>query len=507
MFTGNVRQFIKTQGLISQGDSVLVAVSGGADSVALLHVLSDLRRDEGLTIEAAHLNHGIRAGTADDDAAFVEGMCRGLGIRCYVEKIDTPSFARNAKLSLEEAARELRYRFLKDGARKGNHNKIALGHTMNDQAETVLMHLIRGAGLLGASGMKPMSEAGTEPIGKLSTKNIGDARATPIQSGSTIFFIRPFLATTRAEIEEFLASKEIPYREDASNLDTTLMRNRVRHELMELLKRKYNPRIVEVLGSHASLVTEAENYLSTVASEAYRHCLREETGENIELELTRVLSYHTCVQSYVFREAYRRLCGSLKDLGFTHVACLVNLVSSGQSGDSIDIASGISALLDGQSLWIGRTSALRSEDTGAPKFLVQFEPGQEVRLTDIGLRVNSKLLSRDAQEDKFGEDKLGKDDFLKSGPDRVFFDLEKLKRPLVLRNLEPGDRMAPFGMDGTKKIQDLLVDLKIPRSRRRKLAAFCDRNQVLWLVGIRRSSAAPVTGDTRLILSVGVNYL
>jgi tRNA(Ile)-lysidine synthase len=503
MLARNVRGFIEGQGLVSQGDSVLVAVSGGADSVALLYVLFDLHEDMGFSLEAAHLNHGIRGKAAEEDAAFVEKVCRKLGVRCCVELVDAPSLARRAKLSLEEAARELRHKFLIEKARAGNHNKIALGHTMDDQAETVLMHLIRGAGILGVSGMKPISEQWIQP-------------------DSRVFFIRPFLITSRAAVKDFLASRTISCREDESNIDMNFTRNRVRHELMEILRTKYNPRIVEALSSHASLATEVEDYLSMAASEAYQRCVRKEASENIELELTPFLSYHACVQSYIVREAFRRLCGSLKDFGFTHVASLVNLASSGQSGDSIDVASGISAWLDGRSFWIGRTSALRSGKDNGPRFLVRLEPGEEVWLPDLGVTIASEVLSRETQDDKPGKDrpgmnklridKLGKDkpgidklengDSLKSGPDRVFFDLEKLKPPLVLRNLEPGDRMTPFGMDGTKKIQDLLVDLKVPRARRKKLAALCDQKQILWLVGVRRSSAAPVTQMTRSALSV-----
>jgi tRNA(Ile)-lysidine synthase len=515
MLTRNVRGFIEAQGLISRQDSVLVAVSGGADSVALLYVLFDLRKDMGFSLEAAHLNHGIRGKAAEEDADFVEKVCQELAVRCCVEQVDTPSFARRAKLSLEEAARELRYEFLLKKAQAGNHNKIALGHTMEDQAETVLMHLIRGAGILGVSGMKPISGAFAKPtsdagMAEISEESAATARPgseTAIQPDSRVFFIRPFLVTSRAAVKDFLASRTISCREDASNTDMTFTRNRVRHELMEILRAKYNPRIVEALGSHAFLAAEMDDYLSRVASEAYQFCVRKEASENIELELTPFLSYHACIQSYIVREAFRRLCGSLKDFGFTHIASLVNLASSGQSGDSVDVASGISAWLNGRSLRIGRTSARRSEKDNSSRFLVRLEPGNEVWLPELGLTIASEVLSRDAQDDKsginkFGIDKLGKDDSLKSDPDRVFFDLEKLEPPLVLRNLEPGDRIAPFGMDGTKKIQDLLVDLKVPRARRRKLAAFCDRKQILWLVGVRRSGAAPVTQMTRSVLSV-----
>lgn len=521
MLTRKVRGFIESKGLVSPAESVLVAVSGGADSVALLHVLSELHKDMGFRIEAAHLHHGIRPRAADEDAAFVRNLCKELCVVCHIEKADAPAFSRSAGLSVEEAARELRYKFLREVADAHGHTKIALGHTVNDQAETVLMHLIRGAGLLGVSGMKPISGTTSGHEGKTGTRSdrasdivsTDEARITPSRT-PRISFIRPFLKTKRAEIEEFLASREILYREDASNVDTTFLRNRVRHELMELLKEKYNPRIIEVLGSHATLFAQAEDYLSQIALEAYEDCLRSETTENIELELTTLVSYHTCVQSYVFREAYRRLCGSLKDLGFVHIASLVNLACSGQSGDSIDISSGTSAWLEGQSFWLGRTSNLRSESVTGPLFCISFEPGQEVRLTEIDLRITSEILRREALKHKFEEEQPGKgdailekDDFPKTGPEKAFFDLGELEPPFVLRNLRNGDRITPFGMDVPKKIQDVLVDLKVPRSIRKNVTALCDQNQILWLVGIRRSNAAPVTRHTRSVLSVEAEKL
>ena len=502
MLVKSVQAYIESKGLISRGDSVLVALSGGADSMALLYVLSELRASLDFTLASAHLNHGIRGRAACEDATFAEEISRRLGISHFQGCVDTPSFAGAVKLSMEEAARELRNEFLRERALAGSYSKIALGHTMEDQAETVLMHLIRGAGVRGASGMKAMSRIRSGPDLEVS-------------------IIRPFLATRRAEIRDFLASRGLSFREDESNTDVTFMRNRIRFELLELLREKYNPHIIEILCSHAALVTEAEDYLSKVGSEAYQHCLKVETGENIELEVARLVSYHTCVQTYVLREAFRRLRGGLKDLGSTHVASLINLVSSGQEGNSVDIASGVSARLKGRTLWIGRTSVLRLEDTRAPSFLVRIEPGKEVCLPEISLRIYSEVLDKDAQKDKPEggstpknrlteervQEKLEKISLFARDSLNVFFDLEKLAPPLVLRNIEPGDRLAPFGMKGSKKIQDLLVDLKMPRSQRMRTAVLCDAKQILWLVGVRRSRVAPVTAATRLILNIGVNQL
>jgi tRNA(Ile)-lysidine synthase len=335
---------------------------------------------------------------------------------------------------------------------------------MDDQAETVLMRLIRGSGVRGLSAMKPISEN---------------------------LFIKPLLATSRSEVLTFLDEREIPYREDSSNLDTAFLRNRIRHGLLEVLKEDYNPRMVETLCSHASILGEADDYLCLMADRAYEKSVIREPQENIELELATFLSYHTCIQGYIFREAYRRLCGSLRNLDFCHIDSLLRLASSGQTGSSLDIPSGVSAWLEGKSLVIG-FRARRPEQIVTSEFLVPLEPGGAVWLSDISLGIDSKLFRTERPID----------DFTRGEPDRVFFDFEKLEPPLVLRNLNPGDRISPFGMKGSKKIQDLLVDMKMPRQKRRALAALCDGSQILWLVGARRGRAAPITEETRMVLEL-----
>lgn len=464
MLTKKAREFIEDKALVAPGDSVLVAVSGGADSVALLHVLFELRDELDLTLTVAHLNHGLRNAAADEDSTYVNRMCEDMGLACRVEIVDTLAFADSSKLSVEEAARKLRHDFLRKTAAGEKHGRVALGHTMDDQAETVLMRLVRGAGVLGLSAMRPMSEG---------------------------LFIRPLLTTSRPEILEFLSSRGIPYREDLSNLDRTFLRNRIRHELLQILREGYNPRIVELLCSHASVLGEAEDYLHQTAVAALERCVLRETQENIELELSTFLSYHTFIQGYILRETYRRLCGSLRNLDFRHVASLLRLASSGQSGNSVDVPSGVSAWLDGKTLLIG-SRVLRRSEIVTPKFLVRLEPGDAVWLPEISLRIESKT---------FRKEELS-DDFTRGEPDQVFFDSEELEPPFTLRNLNPGDRIAPFGMEGSKKIQDLLVDMKMPRPERRKLAVFCDRSRILWLVGTRRGRAAPVTEKTRFVLAL-----
>ncbi len=464
MLIKRVREFIENEGLLAPGDSVLAAVSGGPDSMALLHALTELRDDLRFTMAVAHLNHGLRGDDSEKDSAFVGELCEELGLTCTIESVDTRAAAKSSRLSVEEAARELRYDFLKETALRGGLNKIATGHTMDDQAETVLMRLIRGAGVRGLSAMKPCSEG---------------------------VFIRPLLATCRSEVLTFLEERKISYREDPSNRDTTFLRNRIRHELLELLKSEYNPRIVEVLCSHASILGGVEDYLRLTAGKAYDECVISETQENIELELASFLSYHTCVRGYVLREVFLRLYGSLRNLDFSHVASLLRLASSGHTGDSVDVPSGVTAWLEAGSLLIGSRER-RAEQIVTPEFLVRFDPGRSVWLSEISLGIDSKLFRRERPVD----------DFISGDSERAFFDFEKLKPPFVLRNLNPGDRISPFGMKGSKKVQDLLVDMKVPRHKRRTLAAFCDGSQILWVVGTRRGRAAPVEEETRVVLEL-----
>jgi tRNA(Ile)-lysidine synthase len=516
MFVAKVKNFINANGLISRGETVLAAVSGGPDSVALLSALVELREDLDFSLSVVHVNHGLRPEAAEEER-FVMTLCGTLGLECVVGKVDTLAFAAQSGCSVEESARELRHGFLMQQARVATDRrprKVALGHTLDDQAETVLMRLIRGAGVRGLSAMKPVS----------AVKPSRAVMRVPGNSLPDVLLIRPLLSTTRQEVLEFLKSRRVTYVEDASNLELTFLRNRVRHELVGLLRDKYNPRIVQVLGSHAELLAQVEDYLVTAGREAYEQCVSLESAERIQLELPRLLAYHVCVQGYVLREAYLRLRGTLRDLGFSHVAFLVRLVSSGNSGDSVDLPHGVSAVLEGKELLLGPRSGLRPARAEAFGFSVHHEPGSRTWLSEFSLGVESRVFKKEDLKEvlSFPSEARGpvrgpsasaraRADSSRNSAGalppakeqtEVFFDLDALSPPLVLRNLRPGDRIYPFGMKGSKKVQDLLVDMKVPRSARRRLVALCDDNEMLWLVGIRRGAAAPVRSETRLILAV-----
>jgi tRNA(Ile)-lysidine synthase len=503
MFETKVKNFIQTHGLISNGDSVLAAVSGGPDSVALMNTLASLASQLGFRLSAAHLNHGLRPEAAGEER-FVLAACERLGLECAVGRADAQSFASQSGCSLEEAARELRHEFLVEQAESGTGGRgaggrkarVALGHTLDDQAETVMMRLIRGAGVRGLSAMRPVSERGASR-----------------GSAPGVLFIRPLLSSTRQEILEFLRSRGIAYVEDASNLDQTFLRNRVRHELLALLRERYNPAIVETLGSQAELLNQADDYLTLAARLAYEECASAESAERIELELARLVAYHVCVQGYVLREAYFRLCGTLKDVAFSHIASLSKLVSAGQSGDWVDLPHGAAATLEGTKLVLGRSDALRSDEAQPRELSVQHEPGGRTWLPELSLGIESRLIRKEDLKEgpraTMGGPGTadGRAAVTGTGADggsanEVFFDLGALSLPLVLRSLRPGDRISPFGMQGSKKVQDLLVDMKVPRHARRNLVALWDGNGMLWLVGVRRGSAAPVKEGTERVLAL-----
>jgi len=511
MLVAKVRNFIQTHGLISKDDSVVAAVSGGPDSVALLNVLVFLSQELEFHLSAAHLNHGLRPEAAKEEQ-FVVTECERLGVKCGVGRVDAQSFASESGCSLEEAARELRREFLMKqaeegtgrGRSEGRKARVALGHTLDDQAETVLMRLIRGAGVRGLSAMRPVLERGASR---------GPAPSAVLGALQGAVFIRPLLSSTRQEVLEFLRSRRIAYVEDASNLDQTFLRNRVRHELLAFLRERYNPAITEVLGSQAELLNQADDYLTLAARLAYEECSVAESAERIELELARLVAYHVCIQSYVLREAYLRLCGTLKDVAFSHIASLSRLVAGGQSGDWLDLPHGVAATLEGTKLVLGWADALRSDEAQPQERSVQHEPGSRTWLPESSLGIESRLIRK--EDLKEGPETarggsgttVGLARTTGAGHDggaanEAFFDFEELSLPLVLRSLRPGDRISPFGMQGSKKVQDLLVDMKVPRHARRKLVALCDRTGMLWLVGVRRGSAAPVKDGTERVLAV-----
>jgi tRNA(Ile)-lysidine synthase len=453
-----VRRTIEEYRMVSPGERVLVAVSGGVDSIVLLHLLHELREELGISLAVAHLDHRIRA-ESSADAEFVAREAGRLGLPLILEARDVPAYAKERGLSLEEAAREVRYQFLEEAAAKVRAAKIALGHHRDDLVETLLLNLIRGAGLAGLRGMAPVR-------------------------GS---FIRPLIDCSRAEIEAFAQERGLRYCQDRTNLEQRFLRNRVRMELLPLLE-GYRPGVAARLAQTARILGEASAYLEGLAGERLGKMVLTEGEEGLVLDRRMFLAEEPLLQSFILREAVRRLRGSLRDLEFEHLRKMRELSAQPETEGQAELhlPGGLTFFRRGGRLILSKARP------GVPK--------PEAYAYEFPLRLGENLFNE-----------LGWQFTLEEVEPPLEFDLDPLKavidrarivEPLFIRNWRPGDRFRPLGMRGMKKLQDLFVDEKVPQEERARVPLVCDRRGIIWVVGLRLSEDYKVTEETKRALRI-----
>ena len=441
-----VEAYIQRERLLTPGDGVVVALSGGPDSVTLFDLLHRLKAKWDLTLYIAHLNHQLRP-NAESDAAFVKQIARNDPV--YIGKEDVVQRAKENKQSLEEAARDARRAFLDTVKQKTGANKIALGHTKSDQAETVLFRLVRGSGLTGLGGMRPISEA---------------------------CWIRPLLSLSRSEIEFYVRTRNLQVLRDETNSDPKFLRNRIRTDLIPHLQKAYNPQIEDLLSRLATLLQNDDAHLENIAEQALSEALLYRDNRKFILDVKRFFGYHISLRRRLIRKVLFALQASAEAARFQAVERILETAST--PGRSVQITPEISAYRTHDTLIITQPARVYC-------FLV--EPGVPLDINgkfsiDILNRVNRERLENTAEH-------------------TVFFDLDQLpNRALYLRSPRPGDWFYPFGMQGKKKVSRLLGDSKIPRPLRGEIPLLVSGATILWVAGLRRSQIAPITPATRRVL-------
>ena len=446
---GTARRF----GLLTKGDVVLVALSGGPDSVALLHALVAIKSEFDLKLCAAHLNHKLRGKESDRDEEFAKDLASGLKVRFFSKRIDARNAAKKRKLSIEETARELRYRYLEKLADRVKADRIALGHQADDQAETFLMRLIRGAGSMGLSGIPPRR-------GKI---------------------IRPLIQIRRAEIEEFLKANEFPCRLDSSNYLPDYLRNRIRLSLLPKIKEEFNPKIVETLNRTADIISLQQQYIQNTSEQLLESLCMTGRG-NVTLDLRALGDLEKCLQREMVRLCVKRLKGDLKQLNFEPVDRALELVHQKKSGRRVQLVGTIWAEVNRREFAVYRREKRRY---GYPLEL----PG-EVNLRDWGIKIKAEILETEPPADNL----------VSRNPNVVVLDWGKLRKPFCLRNRRRGDRFNPLGMKGTKSVADFLIDAKVPRYLRDEVPVLTAGDEIIWVVGHRISERHKVTGKTKKVI-------
>jgi tRNA(Ile)-lysidine synthase len=463
-----VRGTIAAFKMFSPGDSVLVAVSGGPDSVTLAHVLLLLAKEYALRLGIAHLNHCLRKEAADNDAAFVADFARRLNLTCFTEKKDVAAFRRISRLSPEEAARRVRYDFYDRIAAKHGFNKIALGHHSNDNAELLLMNLLRGSGPLGLSGISPVR------AGKI---------------------VRPLIHLKRSEIIAYIRAKKWPYVTDTSNADLTFRRNRIRRQLIPELEKNYNPRIVDTLNRLAAILRDEEQWIEQCLSSAFNRCVSAKGPETIILDLTGFGKLAVAAQRRMIRKAISAVKKDLRRISLLHVDAVVALIENGPIHGHLNLPERIRVQRNDATLTITRIG--KEKLTRVAGSVEPHPVAYHYSISSPGL-----ISIKEAHACiKFSEVKFNDlPDFKNAGRHTAFFDLECVHFPLVVRNIRPGDRFSPLGVIGTQTVKKFLSNQKIPASQRRQCPLVLSDDKIIWLVGHRIDNSVKVGALTRRIL-------
>ena len=434
-----VLHYIRKHKLITEGERIVVAVSGGPDSTALLTILSRLGPFR-LHITVAHFNHQLRTEEeAAADLSFVRSLAFSLGLPLAHSSVDVRAFARKNHLSIEDAARRLRYAFLSAQCSTVGASSVAVGHTLDDQAETVLLHLIRGAGLAGVSGMQPRTQ-------------------WPFDAGPEV--ARPLLALRRAETERYCRETGVTPRSDPTNDLPTATRNRVRNEVMPAL-RCLNPSIEESLTRFAVAASADAQYLDELAAQAFI-AIAISDGSRITLPRRELASLPGSLASRLIRLTFARVRGTAADLEAAHIDGVLEALHRSPGRHSLP--DGVIATIDQTSLILTR-GPLTPSAVIAPAALPV--PGQVVGgAYEIEARLEPPPVT------------------LKSGdPLQAYLDADKAGAGLSVRSRRPGDRLRPLGLGGEKKLQDILVDAKVPARDRDAVPLVCAGDQIAWVVG------------------------
>ncbi len=446
---------------LESGKILAVGVSGGADSLALLHFLHGLN----YPLLVCHFNHRLRP-EADSDQAFVRDFAAKLGLPFETDSADVAAHAAAAGLSVEEAARELRYRFLFRAARKAGAQAVATGHTADDQAETVLMHFLRGAGLSGLKGMTP--------------------RVLLPAFDAEIPLVRPLLSWARADTENYCREHEIAYLIDASNADTAYFRNRLRHELLPELK-KYNPQIRQTLAKTALALQGDYELLSDLVDSAWTKTVTATGSGFIAFERTQLEGLSPALRRNLFRKAAFTLKPGIRDVDFEALERAAAL-------KPVDIGAGLKTLLEGTTLYLAKNgSALPNADWPQITAQIEIVPGQ-MELGN-GWQLDFEL--------------LGIEHWQKTpDPWSAWLDADLTESRLRIRAFRSGDRFEQLGMRGqTVKLTDLFVNLKIPKRLRPKWPVVCVDDEIAWVTGLRLGHKFRVTEMTQRVVKLQIKRL
>lgn len=468
-FVRDLRAYIERHALFAPGDTVVVAVSGGPDSMALLHGLFALGNDAAwLTrLHVAHLHHGIRGAEADADEALVREVSKRLGLACTCERVDVLAEAKDRGISVEEAARDCRHAFYERVCLLAGSRVVAVGHHADDNAETIVHRLFRGTGLHGLAGMRPSRR---------------------LSRSGAVRLVRPLLGVRRARIRTFIEACDVPFHHDATNDALTATRNRIRHQVIPLAEKAVNPQAVEALLRLAEQAAGLSGFLRETAERLLDAIVVDQDAERLTLDAAALTKRRRTLQTEVIRLALLRAGCREGALNGRHLAAVAELGARMSSGAAVNLPGGFRVERSYARLMIVKN---RTPPPAAVAETLLDVPGRLV-LSELQLEITAGV--EPASPDVDARVRAVKP------PDEEWLDWDAAAGPLFVRRPRPGDRFRPLGMPAAKKIAEFLAASKVPRPQRSRALVLCDQKGVLWVIPWRIDERARVTAETRRIL-------
>lgn len=457
MIVERVRSTINKYNLLKKGDKVVLGLSGGPDSVCLLHILKQLEKEYDISIYAAHLNHQIRGIEAQKDVMYISQLCDSLGVKLFVKSINVPAYCKEKGLSLEEGARKLRYEMFYEIKQKTKSDKIAIGHNLNDQAETIIMRMMRGTGLQGLKGIE-------------------------YKRDETI--IRPILDIERSNIEEYCDKFNLKPRIDSTNLESIYTRNKIRLELIPYMQEKFNSNIVESICRMGNNLKLDNDYIEEEGNRYFKNVSTLKENESVEIDLVNYFNLHKAIKSRIIRNSIKYILGDTNFIDQKHIEDILDLEDENKINKKLVLPRGLFVYRNDSKILFTNKEITYEEC----EFSHNVPKDGVIKIKETGVFIETQTMSIERFKG------------LKSDKSSKVLDLDKIKGGMVVRNRKSGDKIKLAG--GSKKLKNLFIDLKIPREERSKVPVLVDEEEVVCVGDYKISENYKIDVNTKEVLKI-----